>query len=432
MKVHRIITKIISIITAAVITVSLFILDFPLRGTFEKVEDTDYSITFYWGPAYEDFTDAEVTRMKEAGFDVATIYNLPWGVEIDGKRRFGPLYECVEKLEKQGLNASVNDGRISGLIDKNRLDITEEEMEGRIKRIAEQWEMQGLTNVTEFYLFDEPSIQMAPVLAKAVKLMRKYFPDCTTYINLLPIYAHPDIMGTDSYEEYVETFARDVAPDYLCTDYYAFVGNTRRETYALNLEILKRYGEQYGMETRFIVLCSQHLVYKSVSRVEIAWQANLSLLYGNKQLSWFTYAHPGDGYFNEMIDVKGNATQHYYDIKDENRINRVLGNALYDTEFDDAFYVGREVLGMSEYEGYGKLGKMKSGQDMYVSFFDNGYVMMMSQYSDGNLKSTFQADSISRMQWCNPETARWEGVASCPYVDGDTVTLTAGQAVLLR
>ena len=432
MRKNIIANKIIALGLAVAVVLPLVFFDVLGNGIYEDVKDTDYSITFYWGPSYKDFTDAEVTRMKEAGFDVATIYNMPWGDHSEGRGRISQIYECVAKLQKQGINASVNDGRISGLINKDNLDITREEMEKQIKRVKNYLKDRGLDNITEFYLADEPPLKLAPVLKMAVELMREYFPDCTTYINLLPIYAHPDIMGTDDYEEYVETYARDVNPDYLCTDYYTFVAGMPRLSYAENLEILKKYAEKYDLETRFIVLCSRHLVYKNVTRQEISWQANLSLLYGNKQVSWFTYSHPEEGYYDEMIDKNGNATQHYYDIQAENKVNRVLGNALYNTDVDRVFSIGAGIPKMEEYSSYGKLGKIKSGSGMFVSFYDNDYFMMMSKYSEGVIESTVTADVISGLLWCNPETNRWEGIANCPYVKGDTVTLTAGQAVLFR
>lgn len=393
--------------------------------------DSDYSLTFYWGPVYKNFTEAEVIRMKNAGFDVATIYNFPWGDMSDGKVHYNHLQECVELLGKHGLNASVNDGRLTQVLTPTA---TREEIEKAVQRIAKAWE--GYDNVTEFYLADEPSANMAPTLAIAVELMRKYFPNCTTYINLLPNYATPQMWGTATYEEYVELFAGTVKPHYLCTDYYAFLSNGRRDGYAANLEVLKNASEKYGLDTRLIVLCSEHLgAYKNVTRQEIAWQANLSLLYGTKQLSWYTYAHPeGDpSSKNEMIDINGNATQHYTDIQAQNAFTRVLGNALYPTRVDKVFSIGEAVRGLTEYTSYGKLGKIASSGDMLVSFYTNtSYIFLMSQHSGGNETSTLEAAVIPSLQWLNPETAAWESVASCPYVNGKKVTLAAGQAVLFR
>ncbi len=407
----------------------------PIEGDFEEIKDTDYSITFYWGPEYDDFTEEEVVRMKECCFDVATIYNFPWGGHqvATGEINYNHLAECAELLKKHGLNASVNDGRLMQCVTK---DATREKIDKYVKRMASFWK--GHDNVIDFYVADEPQADMAQTLKLAVEVMREYFPNCTTYINLLPNYATPEQLGGSlgaiTYEEYVETIVGTVKPDYICTDYYAFLKTGRRDGYAENLEVLKAASEKYDIETRFIVLASEHIAYKNLSREEIAWQSNLSLLYGMKQLSWYTYAHPiGDpSSKNELVDQSGNATQHYYDVQDENKRNRVIGNALYDTNVEKVFYVGTEVPGLNEYKSYGKLKKISDANDMLISFYENDYIFMMSQYSEGTEASKLTADVISALQWCNPETNRWEGVASCPYVDGDTVSLTAGQGVLFR
>lgn len=142
----------------------------------------------------------------------------------DGEVHYEHLHECVTLLGQQGLNASVNDGRLTQVLTPTA---TREEIEKAVKRIAEAWK--GYDNVTEFYLADEPSANLFPTLKIAVELMREYFPQCTTYINLLPNYATPQMWGTATYEEYVELFASTVGPDYLCTDYYAFLTSGRRD-----------------------------------------------------------------------------------------------------------------------------------------------------------------------------------------------------------
>ena len=73
----------------------------------EAVADTDYSITYYWGPPAEDFTEETVLQMKEAGFDTIPLQRFPWDRDA--------LKEAVGLLEKHGLYAAVSDGRIADL-----------------------------------------------------------------------------------------------------------------------------------------------------------------------------------------------------------------------------------------------------------------------------------------------------------------------------
>ena len=254
-------------------------------------------------------------------------------------------------------------------------------------------------------------------------------------MNLLPDYATSEVYGTETYEEYVESFAKTVSPDYLCTDYYAFTVAGRRNSYAYTLGTIKNVAEEYDLETRLIVLCSKHGIYDYLTYEELSWQANLSLLYGAKQLSWYTYAHPETDPSSsaEMIDVNGEKTQHYYDIKEINADVRVLGNALYNTDVKDVYTIGVTVPGLEEYESYGRFGEITGGSNMYISFYeDDSFVFLMSDFSDGDIKSEVKAAAIAGMQWCNPDTNQWESVETCPYISDSTVFLGAGEGVLLR
>ena len=70
---------------------------------------------------------------------------------------------------------------------------------------------------------------------------------------------------------------------------------------------------------------------------------------------------------------------------------------------------------------------------MLVSFYEDPDIFfLMSQYSDGEEQSQMKSALIPSLQWLNPATAKWEDASACPYVKGDTVTLSAGQAVLFR
>jgi len=396
---------------------------------YGKVEDTNYSLTYYWGPDYEDFTEEEVIRMKEAGFDTVPLYNFP------GKP--DQIKECLELLAKHGLNASISDSRITSQIHEGS---TKAGIDAAFKEVAEDYK--DYDNITEIFLFDEPNAKMFPALKLAVAAVREYFPECTSYINLLPNYAPAKFFHADTYEDYVESFAKTVNPHYICTDYYGFTKSEgRREGFAENLQILKDIGDKYGIETRLIVLLSEHGDYANITRDEAFWQAYLSLIYGTKQLSWFTYSHPvgtQEEYSNEMIDKDGKATAHYYDVQAVNNTVRVIGDALYNTSCDQVFCVGTKMFNVSAYYTYGKLGAVdKDGKDMIVGFFkDPSLIMMMSQISEkvegADNTAYLTAASVSNFQWLNVETGCWESLESCPYVDGNTVTLGVSEAVLFR
>lgn len=400
----------------------------------EKIKASDYSITCYWAPDADNFTEAEITRMKDAGFDIIPIQRFPWQPQ--------KIRSALALLAAQGLSAAVSDGRISELYTSD--EQSQEIIDSTVKEVVGYYS--ECTNIKEWIICDEPGASKFPVLAKIVDAFRRIDPERKTFINLLPIYAGAEMLGADTYSDYLDLFCKTVNPHYLCYDYYEFLGigrtTQKRGTYFTNLKAVKDVADKYGLETRIIVLLTEHGVYSNVTRAEIAWQANTSLLYGLKGLSYFTYSHPGDDtsfiWKNSMIDKNGEATQHYYDVQSENKITRVLGNALYHTSSDKVFKLNADgVTDVEEYEKYGRL-RSVTGQNALIGFYDNGWFMIMSSCSASEEGScTVTANKIKgTLLWLNPDSACWEYADTCSYITensggGYTISLPAGQALLL-
>lgn len=398
----------------------------------DPVKENGYSITYYWGPPSENFTEEEVIRMKDAGFDIVPIQTFPWEPE--------KIENAVALLEKHGLNAAVKDGIVESLYSQETLP-TQEEVDNCVKKLIERYGKHE--NVKEWILCDEPTASKFDALAMFVDAIHRLDSGRKAFINLLPMYATPAQLGAANYEEYLDKFCSTVKPDYISYDYYDFLGSdtttTQRGEFFLNLEYAEAAGKKYGVETRIIVLLVKHGPYSNVSQSEIAWQANASLLYGMKSLSYFTYWEPESGYTpTSMISKDGKATQHYTDVQNENKITRVLGSALYDTESEKVYRIGDTRLkGVDDYPENGKLGSV-TGENALVGFYKNGWFMVMNSEPTkaGAPSSLVMNGDASGYEWLNPESAEWESLSGCSYVkeaDGKlTFTLPAGRAMLVR
>lgn len=400
----------------------------------ESVEDSDYSITYYWGPPLKDFNEETVIQMKEAGFDTVPLQRFPGNT--DG------LKSAVALLEKHGLFAAVFDGRIADLYNA-QYAVSQKKVDAVVTEVVEDYKEYG--NIREWILCDEPSASKFTILGRLVDAFRRIDPDRKTFINLLPLYAPEEALGTSGYEEYLTAFCETVKPNYLCYDYYDFLGagttQSRRGTYLQNMELIKDAAEKYDLETRVIVLVTEHGDYSNVTPAEIAWQANLSLLYGMKCLSYFTYWEPDDPNFtwsNAMVDIDGNLMQHYYDVQKENKTTRVLGNALYATNCDAVFKINTDLVSHVEpYKSYGDLGTV-SATDFLAGFYENGWFFLMNANTLRGSSRTLTTEDLSEdLFWLNPETKRWESANACPYVKQKSngtyqITLDAGDGILLR
>lgn len=402
-------------------------------STPDVVKQNGYSLTYYWGPPSENFTEEEVLRMKKAGFDIVPIQTFPW----EPKK----IEAAVALLEKHGINAAVKDGIVEELYYQETLP-TQAEVDECVLKLVERYGK--YSNVKEWILCDEPSANKFEILSMFVNAIHRIDPERKAYINLLPTYASPEQLGTATYEEYLDRFCTEVKPDYICYDNYDFLGDegttSQRGQFFLNLEYAWAAGQKHGIETRIIVQLIQHISYSNVSASEIAWQANASLLYGMKSLSYFTYWQPDAPEYTatSMVTKDGIVTQHYAQVRDENKITRVLGSALYETETERVYRVGDDrLIGVADYPEDAKLGA-GSGKNSLIAFYKNGWFMVMnSEPTKADAESYLTIDGeLAKYQWLNPETSTWEALSGCSYVKEEigklTFTLPAGRAVLVR
>lgn len=408
------------------------------KQTFEKVTDTDYSITYYWGPSASEFNEDVVIKMKEAGFDIVPLQRFAYDYEMNKT--------ALDLLKKHGLNAAVTDGRISSLYYDNA---PQSRIDTVVAEVVEYYK--DYDNIKEWIICDEPSAAKFDVIGRITDAIHRLAPGAKAYVNLLPNYAPADMLGTSSYEEYLNSFCEKVQPDYICFDYYDLLGDdttvSHRGLYLENHEQARIAGMKYNKENRVIVLLIKHGPYSNVSYTEVVWQSNLSLLFGNKSLSFFTFSLPTEDknfvWSDAMVEGDGSTTPHYEYVKKANAETRVLGNALYNTEAEKVFCIDNTntasfTIGIPMYSSYGALADIEGGKDMLVSFYNNGSFLLMNGNSDPDMPSTLTTKSIKgSLQWLNPKTSRWESIHSSPYIkqNRDTtydITLNSAQAVLLR
>ena len=131
----------------------------------DPVRENGYSITYYWGPPYENFTEDEVIRMKDAGFDIVPILTFPWEPE--------KIEKAVALLEKHGLNAAVKDGIVESIYSRDELP-TQEEVDQCVRKLVERYGKYG--NVKEWVLCDEPNALKFKVLSMFVDAIHRIDP----------------------------------------------------------------------------------------------------------------------------------------------------------------------------------------------------------------------------------------------------------------
>lgn len=181
-----------------------------------------------------------------------------------------------------------------------------------------------------YYVSDEPSCKDFPIVSSDVDTKRMYDDKHMSYINLLPNYASSELMGCDSYDDYIEKFIIEVKPDFISYDNYPFVDNVFRKGYYENLELISNKCKKNKLSFWGFVRTGVNKHYSEASIGQLSFQVNCNLAYGAKGIQYFTYATP-DGMDSAILDADYKPTSIYYSIKEVNKkikwLYKIIGNA---------------------------------------------------------------------------------------------------------
>jgi hypothetical protein len=246
-------------------------------------------------PAQTGMSLPVATPVKPEDFAI-----LPWGMtESDDPEVYAGIAECgfnmagfvnakrLDLAHKAGLKAFLHDGSLHGAGDNLKLPTAE--IEQRVAKALDP--VKSHPAFFGVYLRDEPNADAFPGLARWSDAVLKAKPDCRPYINLFPDYGPiPD------YEAHVTSFTEIVRPKFVSYDHYAlFANGTLRDSYFLNLEVVRKVAMKAGVPFWNIVLGNAHFDYAEPSPAGLRFQMYTTLAYGARGISYFTYFAPAIG-----------------------------------------------------------------------------------------------------------------------------------------
>ena len=179
-----------------------------------------------------------------------------------------------------------------------------------------------------YNLWDEPNADLFPKLRKRVDEIRIAQPGMLSHINLYPNYANKKQLGTDTYEEHVSRFVKEVDADLLSMDHYPIFkpSHDSRDRYCRNLETMRIHALKRGIPFWNYFNTMPFGPHTDPTEAQIRWQVFTSLAYGAKGVCYFTYLTPLTPEFPKggaLISRDGRRTRHYQQAQ---RINRRLVN----------------------------------------------------------------------------------------------------------
>ena len=189
-----------------------------------------------------------------------------------------------------------------------------------------------------YHLVDEPGAAGLPDVKAKVEATRAEHPGKLAYFNLLPDYASLQWLGTKSYDEYIERFAKETGCDVLCMDYYPQMTPTAdgREGYCNNLAVMRKYSLLMDIPHWNFFNTMPFGPHYDPTEAQIRWQIFTSLAYGSKGVLYFCYWTPGKGAAGggefpkggAIITAEGLKTRHYEQAKRINFAVKNLGPTL--------------------------------------------------------------------------------------------------------
>lgn len=399
-----------------------------------------FDITYFEGPGADYIIREEV--VADIAASGMTLCQLWFTYDVETNIR------ALQLLEKYHMKATVYEKRITELYhegDADKIDAVVKTVTGDYKdyfHVISGWE-----------IADEPNTDNFALLYRFREAFKKYVPQHEVVINLFPNYASNEMLKAKDYEDYVSRYIREVKPDLLSYDYYPFTGRKvqqelldvddtdderersirtaamvkdDRQGFFENLEIVRRLGNQNGLDQVLIVQLTEHGVYRNLMYEELLWQINMCLAYGMRRLAYFTYWQPLPDDFwtwdQSMCDRKGNKYQHYYDAQRINRQAYPIGQILFEHRSEAIFHLHTGEKGTKEFAGYGIIDEIR-GERGVIGFFDDDYVYLVNH--DYIHSHSYEIKSNAGM-----ERYTGEGYVTCKSIFD--ITLDPGAGVLLR
>ncbi|MFE7406770.1 discoidin domain-containing protein [Isoptericola sp. NPDC057559] len=288
----------------------------------------DFMITVFWPPTKDYVDETQYGYLADAGIDF--VQNVHTGDLTDKATNL----EMARLAHEHGMQVGVADHRFGpGL-----LNLTDAEIEDLVR------EYTNVPGVGGYYVLDEP-YDPTPY-ARVFNAMKDAAPEYYHHLNFLPGFAYPSMA---EYEEYMQRWVDQTgARDYLMYDRYPFgwaPGSLDYTSMLANMESVRRVGLANGVKTG-LYLQSVGVVnnFRRTNEAELRYEANMSLAYGYKQLSYFTWWTPtnrGEDFTEAIMTATGKKTDLYEPVQRLNAEIHALGPTLMRLDAKEVYLHGR-------------------------------------------------------------------------------------------
>ncbi len=286
-----------------------------------------------------------------------------------------------------------------------------------------------------YMLKDEPNAAQFGQIAQVAAAFRKAAPNHCTCINLFPMYATDEQLGTKTYEEHLEQFLTTVDPDFLCYDHYPFMKHgPDHQDFCHNLELARAATLQHAKPLWIVILAAWKEHFRQPTVGEMHWQVYSSLAYGVKGIFYFTY-WPITPDYKAIVDYEGEPGPLHEPIRQLNGEILQVGRTLLELESTAVYHTGEAIPQGCTRLPEGTRLSAPQDQPLILSFLQGQggrrYAMIVNHDTDHpadvELKLSPEIQAISRIR----ET---DGLAEplTPHGQRVTISLRPGSGALLQ
>ena len=273
-----------------------------------------FRIGVWCGLPATEMTKARMDEMANAGFTTTS-----YGCEGDTSSAAYNT-QMLALASADGMDAIISDPRIPAAIAGTDVATN---LDGVVKDFANVPGMAG------YFVADEPTAPFANV-ASVVDGLQTRDPAHFAYVNLLPVYASAAQLGAASYDDYVGSYFSTAKPKVISFDDYPFYSTGDGSTFFIDLATMRTHAVAAGVPFWQFMQSITFADHRATTAAEKLWEGIQTLAYGGAGVSYFCYWTPpaDEGFGPGIIDLAGNETSQYADVKVINARLQAFGRYL--------------------------------------------------------------------------------------------------------
>lgn len=143
-----------------------------------------------------------------------------------------------------------------------------------------------------YFIGDEPARSGFPGMSTVIKRIRAIDNKHICYVNLLPTYAVANQLGTSTYQEYLDTFVKEVPVPFLSFDHYPVVDNTSdgiTPDWYNNMEMVAKAAKKANKPFWAFALTVTFKPHPAPTLAMLRLQVFSDLAYGAQAIQYFSY-----------------------------------------------------------------------------------------------------------------------------------------------